>query len=43
MVWISVRSITPNADTHAMPHHLQAVSQTVATGRHAILLLDRAS
>jgi hypothetical protein len=32
----------PYADTEAMQFHLDEISQTVAKGAHAVLLLDRA-
>ena len=38
----SVGLVLPHADTQAMCHHLQAVSQAVPAGGHAVLVLDRA-
>jgi transposase len=38
----AVGLVLPHADTPAMAHHLQAVSQAIPSGRHAVLLLDRA-
>jgi hypothetical protein len=32
----------PYCDTHAMAEHLKLISAEVATGAHAILLLDQA-
>ena len=32
----------PFADTHAMQAHLEEIGRTVATGAHAVLLMDRA-
>lgn len=32
----------PRANTHAMQLHLEAISDTVATGAHAAVLMDRA-
>ncbi len=34
--------VMPHANTEAMSHHLEAVSQCVPPGRHAVLVLDRA-
>lgn len=38
----SVELVLPHADTQAMSCHLQAVSEAVPAGRHAVLVLDRA-
>jgi DDE superfamily endonuclease len=38
----AVGLVLPHADTPAMAPHLQAVSQALAAGRHAVLVLDRA-
>ena len=32
----------PTADTHAMQCHLDEISKTVATGAHAVVLMDQA-
>lgn len=32
----------PSADTHAMQKHLDEISRTVASGAHAVILMDRA-
>jgi transposase len=32
----------PRADTEAMQHHLEEISQHVAPGAHAVVLMDRA-
>jgi transposase len=34
--------VLPHADTEAMGHQLKVVSDMVPTGRHAVLVLDRA-
>ena len=34
--------VMPHANTEAMAYHLQALSEAVPAGRHAVLLLDRA-
>jgi transposase len=34
--------VLPHADTQAMAHHLEGVSQAIPAGRHAVLVLDRA-
>jgi hypothetical protein len=33
----------PTADTHAMQCHLSEVSRTIATGAHAVILMDQAA
>jgi hypothetical protein len=38
----AVGLVLPHADTQAMAHHLEAVSQAIPAGRHAVLVLDRA-
>ena len=38
----AVALVLPHADTQAMAHHLEAVSQAIPAGRHAVLVLDRA-
>ena len=38
----AVGLVMPQANTEAMAHHLQALSEAVPAGRHAVLVLDRA-
>lgn len=38
----AVGLVMPHANTEAMVHHLQALSEAVAAERHAVLVLDRA-
>ena len=38
----AVGMILPQANTEAMSHHLQAISEAVPAGRHAVMMLDRA-
>jgi transposase len=38
----AVGLVMPHANTEAMSHHLQALSEAVPAGRHAVLVLDRA-
>jgi transposase len=38
----AVGLVMPHANTEAMAHHLQALSQAVPAERHAVLVLDRA-
>lgn len=38
----AVALVMPQANTEAMTHHLQALSEAVPAGRHAVLVLDRA-
>ncbi len=38
----AVGLVMPHANTEAMAHHLQALSEAVPAGRHAVLVLDRA-
>ncbi|WP_349282831.1 transposase (plasmid) [Polaromonas hydrogenivorans] len=38
----AVGLILPQANTEAMTLHLQAISEAVPAGRHAVLVLDRA-
>ncbi len=38
----AVGLVMPQANTEAMGHHLQALSEAVPAGRHAVLVLDRA-
>ena len=38
----AVGLVMPHANTEAMGHHLQALSEAVPEGRHAVLVLDRA-
>ena len=37
----AVGLVMPHANTEAMAHHLQALSEAVPVGRHAVLVLDR--
>ena len=38
----AVGLVMPQANTEAMAHHLQALSEAVPAGRHAVLVLDQA-
>lgn len=35
--------VMPEANTEAMQHHLDGIAQTVGTGKHAVLVTDRAA
>ena len=38
----AVGLVMPHANTESMAHHLQALSEAVSAGRHALLVMDRA-
>jgi len=39
----SAAIIMPKSDTEAMFRHLQCISETLETGRHAVIVMDRAA
>ena len=36
-------ALMPNANTEAMQYHLDGIAQMVETGRHAVIVIDRAA